>query len=64
MNDWYSEQFKIVTLLTNLSKDLLEEAKSQTFNFDKTFGIMQQLADSLGQKNNLMTYEFKESGLL
>ena len=25
---------------------------------------MQQLGESLGQKNNLMTYEIKESGLL
>jgi hypothetical protein len=40
LNEWYGEEFKIINMLKNLAKDIIEEAKQETFNFDRTKALM------------------------
>lgn len=54
----------MITLLKNLAKDITEEAKSENFNIDKIKVLMKQLSDILTSKRQIMSFEFKESGLL
>jgi len=35
LNEWYGEEFKMINMLKNLSKDIIEEAKSEVFNFER-----------------------------
>lgn len=51
-------------MLKNLSKDIIEEAKTEVFNFERIKALMKQLAEVLTNKRQVMNYEFKESGLL
>ena len=51
-------------MLKNLSKDIIEEAKSEVFNFERIKNLIKQVAECLTSKRHIMTYEFKESGLL
>jgi hypothetical protein len=64
LNEWYGEEFKIINMLKNLARDIIEEAKSDIFNFERTRNLLKQLADCLTSKRHIMIYEFKESGLL
>jgi len=64
LTEWYGEEFRLITMLRNLATDVVEEAKQEAFNFDRTKALMKQLADCLTNKRQVMTFEFKESGLL
>lgn len=64
LSEWYGEEFRMVTMLRNLAKDIAEEAKQTAFNFERTRALAKQLADCLTSKRRVMIFEFKESGLL
>ena len=64
LQEWYGEEFKMIALLSNLAKDITEEAKSETFSIKKMKVLMKQLSEILTSKRQIMSFEFKESGLL
>lgn len=35
LNEWYGEEFKVISMLKNLAKDIVQEAKQEAFSFEK-----------------------------
>jgi len=50
--------------LKQLAADILEEGKKQDFEFNRNKDLMKSLAETLTQQRSIISYEFRESGLL
>ena len=50
--------------LKKVAYDILEEAKCEEFRYDKNKKIIKDMVECLTSQRHIMTYEFKESGLL
>lgn len=64
VNEWCGDEVKMLNNLKALASEIIEEAKQQDFNFEKNRLLMKTLAETLTSNRNIMSFEFKESGLL
>lgn len=57
-------ELKILQDLKQLAEELIVEAKSRQFEFDRNSQLIQQVGDILTREKPLLSYEIKESGIL
>mmetsp|Transcript_39169 Transcript_39169/g.37535 ORF Transcript_39169/g.37535 Transcript_39169/m.37535 type:complete len:100 (+) Transcript_39169:1798-2097(+) len=64
MKEHCAEEFQLFNDMKVLSQKIMEEASCPHYNEDQFKDLMAKLVKCLSNNRRIMTYEFRESGLL